>query len=246
MLSGFSADPPQPLTAPLPAISELKNFLCAELASFKDELERHNDESINFAVKKIRLENFARHKFKYKGNEEQYQHQEKVASHIDSAVVALHSGKLVEAANALEEGKNAIAIRMKHMVLVDLHGWDFVTEYKQIPVAEDEAGEKLIRKILKEVGNLREKKKAERAKKANKLRPDFRRVSTRFTNASSAFTPLSTCFLCNRPGHFWRSCWRSKYPTASASNNALSWQRNLVQLPAQSTYVPPPSQGTAK
>ncbi|XP_068756585.1 uncharacterized protein [Montipora capricornis] len=41
--------------------------------------------------------------FKYKGNEEQYQHQEKVASHIDSAVDALHSGKLVEAANALEE-----------------------------------------------------------------------------------------------------------------------------------------------
>lgn len=47
MLSGFNADPSQPLTAPLPAISELKNFLCAELASFKDELERQNDESIS-------------------------------------------------------------------------------------------------------------------------------------------------------------------------------------------------------
>ena len=67
MLSGFSADPPQPPTAPLPAISELKNSLSAELASFMDELERQNDESINFAVKKIRLENFARHTFKYKG-----------------------------------------------------------------------------------------------------------------------------------------------------------------------------------
>ena len=142
----------------------------------------------------------------------------------------LHSGKLLEAANALEEGKNAIAIRMKHIVLADLHGWDFVTEYKQIPVAKDETDEKQIRKILEEVGNQREKKKAERAKKANKLRPDFRRVPTRFTNESSAFTPLSTCFLCNRPGHFWRNCWRSKYPTASASNNAFSWQPNLLQL----------------
>ena len=75
MHSGFSADPSQPPTAPLPAISELKNFLSAELASFKDELKRQNDESINFAVKKIRLENSARHTFKYKGNEEQYQHQ---------------------------------------------------------------------------------------------------------------------------------------------------------------------------
>ena len=231
---------------PLPAISELKNLLSAELASFKDELKCQNDESINFAVKKIRLENSAHHTFKYKGNEEQYQHHEKVACHIDTAVDALHSGKLVEAANALQEGKNAIAIRMKHIVLADLHGWDFVTEYKQIPVAEDETDEKRIRKILKEVGNQREKKKAERAKKAYKLRPDFRRVPTRFTNESSAFTPLSTCFLCNRPGLFWRNCWRSKYPTASASNNAYSWQRNLVQLPAQSTYMPPPSQGTAK
>ena len=127
MDSGFSADPSQPLTAPLPAISELKTFLSAEVASFKDELKRPNDESIHFAVKKIRLENSARHTSKYKGNEEQYQHQEKVANHIDIAVDALHSGKIVEAANALEEGKNAIAIRMKHIVLADLHGWDFVT-----------------------------------------------------------------------------------------------------------------------
>ena len=207
MHSGFSADPSQPPTVPLPAILELKNFLSAELASFKDKLKRQNEESINFAVKKIRLENSARHTFKYKGNEVQYQHMEKVASHIDTAVDALRSGKIAKAANALEEGKNAI--RMKHIVLADLHGLDFVTEYRQIPVAEDETDEKRIRsKILKEVGNQREKKKAERAKKAIKLRPDFRRVPTRFTNESFAFTPLSTCFLCNRPGHFWRNCWR--------------------------------------
>ena len=30
---------------------------------------------------------------------------------------------------------------------------------------------------------------------------------------------MSTCFLCNRPGHFWRNSWRSKYPTASARSN---------------------------
>ena len=70
----------------------------------------------------------------------------------------------MKAANAIEEGKEAIAIRMKHKVLADLHDWDFVTEYRQIPVAEDETDEKRIRKILKQVGNQREKKKAERAK----------------------------------------------------------------------------------
>ena len=39
MHSGFSADPSQPPTVPLPAISELKNFLSAEPTSFKDELK---------------------------------------------------------------------------------------------------------------------------------------------------------------------------------------------------------------
>ena len=133
MHSGFSADPSQPHTAPLPAISELKNFLSAELASFKDELKRQNDESINFAVKKIRLEISARHTYKYKGNEEQYQHQEKVASHIDTAVDALHSGKLVEAANALEEGKNSIAIRMKHIVLAWLGFYNRIKKKFRLP-----------------------------------------------------------------------------------------------------------------
>ena len=38
MQPGFSAAASQPPTAPLPALSELKNFLSAELASFKDEL----------------------------------------------------------------------------------------------------------------------------------------------------------------------------------------------------------------
>ena len=47
---------------------------------------------------------------------------------------------------------------MKHVVLADLHGWDFVTEYKQIPLPEDESDEKRIRKVLKDVESQREKR----------------------------------------------------------------------------------------
>jgi len=48
----------------------------------------------------------------------------------------------------LEEGKNLVEMHLKHVVLADLHGWDFVTEYKQIPLAEDESNEERIRKVL--------------------------------------------------------------------------------------------------
>ena len=110
-------------------LAELKSFLSHELSSFKEELKKQNDDSINSAVKKIRLENSARRSFKSKGNEEQYNHQEKVATHFDSAIESLHSDKLLEVRNVLEEGKNLVATRMKHIVLADLPDWDFVTEY---------------------------------------------------------------------------------------------------------------------
>ena len=151
--------------ASAPMLAELKSFLSHELSSFKEELKRQNDDSINSAVKKIRLENSARHSFKSKGNEEQYNHQEKVATHFDSAIESLHSGKLLEVRNVLGKGKNLVATRMKHIVLADLHDWDFVTEYKQIPLAEDESDEKRIRKVLKDVESQREKRKTEKAKK---------------------------------------------------------------------------------
>ena len=120
----------------------LKASCLTNFPPLREELKRHNDESINSAVTKIRLENSARHSFKSKGNEEQYNHQEKVAPHFDSAIESLHSGKLLEARNVLGDGKNIVATRMKHIVLADLHGWDFFTEYKQIPLPEDKSNEK--------------------------------------------------------------------------------------------------------
>ena len=105
-------------------------------------MERQNDESINSAVTKICLENSARYSVKSKGNEEQYNHQEKVATYFDSTIESFHSAKLLEVRNVLREGKNLVATCMKHIVLTDLHGWDFFTKYKQIPLAEEKSNEK--------------------------------------------------------------------------------------------------------
>ena len=223
-----------------PMFAELKNFLSRELSSFKEELKRQNDDSINSAVKKIRLENSARHSFKSKGNEEQYNHQEKIATHFDSAIESLHSGKLLEVRNVLEEGKNLVATRMKHIVLADLHGWDFVTEYKQIPLAEDESDEKRIRKVLKDVESQREKRNTEKSKKANKFKLDSRRSfpARSYSNEFPVFPSMSGCYLCGMPGHFWRNCYRSRNSPTSGSNAGYSWQRQLVQLPLQPTIMP--------
>ena len=168
------------LQLPHRRLQSLKASCLTNFPLLREELKRQNDESINSAVTKIRLENSARHSFKSKGNEEQYNHQEKVATHFDSAIESLHSGKLLEVRNVLGEGKNLVATRMKHIVLADLHGWDFVTEYKQIPLAEEESDEKRIRKVLKDVESQREKRKTEKAKKANKFKLDSRRSSIIF------------------------------------------------------------------
>ena len=146
--------------APAPMVAELKSFLSHELCTFNEELKRQNDESINSVVKKIRLESSARHYFKFKGDEDQNIHQEKVATYFDSAFQSLHSGKLLEVRNVLEEGKNFVATRLKHIglkhiVLADPHGWDFVTECKQIPLAQDVSDEKRICKVFKDVESQR-------------------------------------------------------------------------------------------
>ena len=41
---------------------------------------------------------------------------------FSTALLSLHSGKLLEVSNVLEEDKNFVATRSKHIVLADLHG----------------------------------------------------------------------------------------------------------------------------
>ena len=82
----------------------------------------------------------------------------------------------------MEEGKNLVAMRLKHIVLADLHGWDFVTEYKQIPIAEDESDEKRIRKVLK-------------VKERRKERRKLKKIVNLTSNLGASLLDLLTIFL---------------------------------------------------
>ena len=46
----------------------------------------------------------------------------------------------------------------------------------------------------------REKKKAEKAKKANEFKPESRRLSPSYSNDFPAFPSMSSCYLCGKPG----------------------------------------------
>ena len=205
------------LRLPCQCLQSLKASCLTNFPSFKEELKRQNDESINSTVTKIRLDNSARHSFKSK--KEQYNHQGKVATHFESAIESFHSRKILEVRNALEEGKNLVATCMKHIVLTDLHGWNFFTGYKQIPLAEDKSNEKRIRKVLKDEETQREKRKKDNAKKANKFKLNSRRSSPArsYSNEFPVFPSMSGFYPWGKPGHFWRSCYHSRNSPASGS-----------------------------
>jgi hypothetical protein len=58
-------------------------------------------------VKKLRAEQpYLGHSFKSKGNEEQFRHEEKVSSHVDSAIQALERGKILECRQFSNAGKS--------------------------------------------------------------------------------------------------------------------------------------------
>jgi hypothetical protein len=108
--SGSSVYPASAATTEM--FSQLKCFMSSELSNFKNELKRQNDDSIDNAVKKIRLEQSARHSFKSKGNEEQFKHEEQVAGHIDSALHVFQSRNFLGVQQALEQGKNLTTTRL--------------------------------------------------------------------------------------------------------------------------------------
>ena len=162
------------------AFAELKRFLFNELCSLKEELKRQNDErwSINHAVKKIRLENSARHSFNSKGNEEQYNHQEKVATVLDSAIQCHHSEKPLELRNVLRGRKEFCR-----------YSFEAYSSRRSARLRTI-----LMRKgIVRSLKSQREKKKA---KKANNFKLESRRLSPRYSNDFPAFPSMSSCCLC--------------------------------------------------
>ena len=187
-----------------------------ELKRLQSEIERGRSANMSKSTGRG-----AEPSFRYVGNKTQYELNNEVVEKIEAALSSNDDGERV---SVLNEGKNLLSERNKHILLAEKFGWDTVDCYTAEPLAADADDEKRIRKAVKESKQLREEKK-------KKMKPSYkgRRLYTgpsssneqkhaaeRSSYASSpgfvtgkgnmARTTSQICFRCSRPGHFAREC----------------------------------------
>ena len=160
--------------------------------------------------------------FKYVGNKTQYELNNKVTEKIESAL-ATNDDEL--RTTALNEGKELLSERNKHILLAEKFGWDVVECYTAEPLAKDADDEKRIKKAVKESKQLREEKKKKALTTSKARRPyswsssgpaepkrgvekSQYQATHGFLAGKSSLTrnPSLTCFRCLRPGHFAKDC----------------------------------------
>ena len=161
------------------AINESKSSFQRELASFKEEIKKGQDESAERIAKRARREQSF--DFTKKGNKHQYNFNERVAGIFEDAMSLLlsSSGPPSEPTTAtpgatsrssaklkelLEEGIKIIEERQKLIKLAERfeYGWGLVSEYQADELAVDSADEKRIQKAEKAAEKKRRKRKGRR------------------------------------------------------------------------------------
>ena len=115
------------------------------------------------------------YKFKKRGNEEQYKHNQKVYSKMQEANSQLETDNLTSenisnAKRKICEGMDLVKTRQKHIKIADSSeaGWRTVDEYVANPLAEDSDDEK---RIYKAQSRAESKMKKEKAKRKTEQRP---------------------------------------------------------------------------
>ena len=181
------------------------------------ELKRIQDELASSRAQKTTTKQRAPEpEFRFAGNKKQYNLNREVVEKIDEALEATDSE---ERTGKLQEGKDKLLERNKHILLAEKYGWDTVSCYTAEPLASDSNDEKRIRKAIKESKQLRDEKKRSTAAKSKPKGGVPRQFSERrvILERPVASTPVagkfqssrdgcSTCFRCFRPGHFARDC----------------------------------------
>ena len=94
--------------------------------------------------------------FRYSGNKRQYEVNQNVLEKIEEAMEEKDSSRQQE---LLQEGKQLLLDRSKHILLADKYGWDTVECYTADPLASNAEDEKRIKKAVKESKMQREEKK---------------------------------------------------------------------------------------
>jgi len=225
------------------AIAATKDGIEANFTARLDKFQRDVEASqANTSQEVLAKINKKAYHFKRKGNEAQFSFNTTVEDHIDAAKKTLikmapaseaDKAALEKATAELDQGKEAIRIRQKHIRIADRSDWGVVAEYEADELADNSDDEKRLYKAKKERyskkrraaldnGVVRKRAKGEPARPMDvQPRPPPPPVKTR---------PLGPCYTCGEYGHLARSCAKSQrpYPFMNKSydvcqNNEMRW-----------------------
>ncbi|KAK3107400.1 hypothetical protein FSP39_013730 [Pinctada imbricata] len=212
-------------------MTEMRNLISSEMG----KLQKHNKMLADKQISKIEESLTDSYKFKKRGNEEQFKHNNKVFSKLKEADdhLAVDMGELSEqnildCREVLSQGMSILQQRQKLIKLADSSeaGWLVVHEYESNPLAENSDDEKQIFKA---------QTRAERKlKEENKKRKESRRFTpyTAYKRpfaekpaaAGSSSTKPGRCFGCGEKGHRKNECPKEQ------TNNKISDIFNLSHL----------------
>ena len=148
--------------------------------------------------------------FRFTGNKKQYELNRDVVEKIDEALESVDAD---ERSAKLNEGKDLLTERNKHILLAEKYGWDTVACYTAEPLATDSDDEKRIRKAVKESKQMRDEKKRSATAKQKAKGGVPRQFTERrvFVDRPATTPPVAgkfpssrevRCFRCFRQGHF--------------------------------------------
>ena len=120
------------------------------------ELKRLQNELASSSSKVTRKQRAPDPEFRFAGNKKQYELNRDVMEKIDEALESLDAD---ERSARLNQGKDLLLERNKHILLAEKYGWDTVACYTAEPLATDSDDEKRIRKAVKESKQLWDEKK---------------------------------------------------------------------------------------
>ena len=132
-------------------VTKKNENLLASMKSLLDdslnELKRSHADTADSHLKEIKKLKFDEpHRFKKRGNEDQYRFNLKVSDAIEEAKDAFSARQFDKVHASLEKGEKLLTERQKHILLADKSdfGWSLIREYKRNDLAEDSDDEKKI------------------------------------------------------------------------------------------------------
>ena len=149
--------------------------------------------------------------FHFEGNKKQYELNQDVMEKIEEALKSVNADGW---SAKLNEGRDLLLERNKHILLAEKYGWDTMACYTVEPLATDSDNKKRILKAVKESKQFWD----ERKRSATATRKAKGGVPRQFTVNRPATTPpvvgkfpssrevRYTCCRCYRQGHFAHDC----------------------------------------